>query len=564
MVLHGIRTQMTGHDRTSGSARSASAPTAASSAVRPAEPAEPDGDTEPDGGSADSGDTGDPRRWAIMAVLGAVAFMAQLDFFIVNVSLDGIGASFPGSGISALSWVLSAYAIVFAALLVPAGRIADLWGRKKILLGGVGVFTLASAVAAAAPNLPVLIAARAVQAVGAAMIVPTSLGLLYPAFPKRQHTLVVGLWAGVAAVAASAGPPVGGLLVSVDWRWIFLINLPLGIATVVAGAVLLPEVRQPRGSRLPDAASALSLFVAVSLLVLGTVQGPEWGWGDVRTVALFAAAALAGSVTVRRTMTAADPVIEKRLFESRVFAGSTVALFLFFTGFSVFLLGSALFMQNVWHFSPLRAGVSLTPAPVVAIAFAVSAGPVQRRLGRTLPAAVGALLMSAAALTWLFTVHSTPAYWTEMFPALALMGVSGGLAQAPMFAAAGTLPPERATTGSAVLNMSRQIGSAVGVALLIALTSGGDPVSGYDHAWILQAAVGVLAALSLLTFGRRTRENGTGDGNPDRHADATDGGTGDQSADGTADESGTAPRPAPSARPDPLKHSAAHSRSAEK
>ena len=164
-------------------------------------------------------ESGHPHRWGIMAVLGAVAFMAQLDFFIVNVALDGIGRSFPGASVAGVSWVLSAYAIVFAAVLVPAGRIADHWGRKKVLLSGVALFTLTSAVASAAPDLGVLVGARAVQAVGAAMIVPTSLGLLYPSFPRRQHTLVVGLWAGVGAVAASAGPPVGGLLVTVDWRW---------------------------------------------------------------------------------------------------------------------------------------------------------------------------------------------------------------------------------------------------------------------------------------------------------------------------------------------------------
>lgn len=225
-------------------------------------------------------DTGNPRCWAILVVLSAVAFMAQLDFFIVNVALAGIGKAFSNSGLAGVSWVLNAYAIVFAAVLVSAGRIADLWGRKKVLLFGVAIFTAASIACAVAQNLGVLIGGRVVQAVGAAMIVPTSLGLLYPSFPRRQHTLVVGIWAGVAAVAASVGPPIGGLLVDLSWRWIFLINLPIGIVTIAAGLLLLPEVRQPRGSHLPDVVSALSLLVAISLLVLATVQGSEWGWGD--------------------------------------------------------------------------------------------------------------------------------------------------------------------------------------------------------------------------------------------------------------------------------------------
>jgi quinol monooxygenase YgiN len=160
-------------------------------------------------------------------------------------------------------------------------------------------------------------------------------------------------------------------------------------------------------------------------------------------------------------------------------------------------------MQNVWHFSPLTAGLGLAPAPVVAIGFAVSAGPIQRRFGRTLPAVVGTVTMALAAGYWLLTVTATPSYWSAMFPALVLMGISGGLSQAPMFAAAGTLRPDRATTGSAVLNMSRQVGSAVGVALLVALTATANSVSGFDDAWWAQAAAGLLAATVLLLLRQR-------------------------------------------------------------
>src|SRR5580692_9198709 len=206
--------------------------------------------------SAESSDEGDAKRWLILAVLAAVAFMAQLDLFIVNVALPTMGPSYPGASLGGLSWVLNPYAIISAALLVPAGRLADHFGRRRFLLVGVAVFALASAACAVAPTLGVLVAARAVQAVGAALIVPTSLGLLYPAFAKRQHAMVVGIWAGVGAVAATAGPPVGGLLVEASWRWIFLINVPIGVATLVGGLKVLPEVRAVAGSRLPDLVSA--------------------------------------------------------------------------------------------------------------------------------------------------------------------------------------------------------------------------------------------------------------------------------------------------------------------
>jgi EmrB/QacA subfamily drug resistance transporter len=448
---------------------------------------------------------GDPRRWAILSVLSAVAFMAQLDFFIVNVALAGIGQDFPGSSLSAVSWVLDAYAIVFAAVLVPAGRFAERFGRKAVLLWGVAVFTVASAICAVAPALGVLIAGRAIQAVGAGMIVPTSLGLLYPVFPKDQHTTVVGIWAGVAAVAASAGPSVGGLLVGASWRWIFVINIPIGVVTVYLGRRLISEVREDPGAPLFDVASAVTLLVTVAAVVLATVQGPRWGWGATRTIVLLVVAALAAAMSLHRTFSAEHPIIERELFRSRVFSAATVGLLLFFCGFAIFLLGSALFMQNVWHFSAVKAGVCLTPAPVVAIGFAVSAGPIQRRFGRTLPAMVGTIAMAIAGGWWLARVGHRPHYWPEMFPGLMVMGISGGLSQAPMFAAASALPTDRATTGSAVLNMSRQVGNAVGVAVLVALTAMSDPVRGYDHAWEVQIGVGLLAATVLALFGRHPR-----------------------------------------------------------
>jgi MFS family permease len=195
--------------------------------------------------------------------------------------------------------------------MVPAGRLADHFGRRRFLLVGVAVFTLASAACAAAPTLGVLIAARAVQAAGAALIVPTSLGLLYPAFPKRQHAKVVGIWADVAAVAGTAGPPVGGLLVEASWRWIFLINVPIGIVTLLAGLKVLPEVRAVAGSRLPDWVSAVLVLASVTLLVLGTVQGPTWGWGSGRTVTLLAVAVVVIALTAARTLRHPHALIER-------------------------------------------------------------------------------------------------------------------------------------------------------------------------------------------------------------------------------------------------------------
>ena len=454
---------------------------------------------------------GHPARWWIMAVLAAVAFMAQLDLFIVNVALPVIGRSYAGSSLSGLSWVLNAYAIIFAALLVPAGRLADHFGRRRFLLVGVAVFTLASAACAAAPSLGVLVAARAVQAVGAALIVPTSLGLLYPAFAKRQHAMVVGIWASVAAVAGTAGPPIGGLLVGVSWRWIFLINVPIGVATLFGGLRVLPEVRAVAGSRLPDWISAVLVLASVTLLVLGTVQGPSWGWGSASTIALLAVAAVVIAATVRRTLRHPHALIERDLFTSRPFTGASVALFVFFIGFAIFLLSVVLFLQGEWHYSVVRSGLAIAPGPATAAVFAVNAGRIQARFGRLVPAMAGTLSMAVAAGYWMLFCGASPDYAAGFLPGIVIGGISAGLTQAPLFAAAGTLPPDRATTGSAVLNMARQVGSAFGVAVVVVILGSGaaHTATQFHHVWAAEVAAGLVACLAVAVTARRPRQRGT-------------------------------------------------------
>ena len=447
------------------------------------------------------------RRWLVLSVLAAVAFMAQLDLFIVNVALPTMARSFHNAPLSDLSWVLNAYAIAFAVLLVPMGRLADHFGRKRFLLLGVAAFTLGSAICAVAPSLPVMIGGRAVQAVGAAVIVPTSLGLLYPSFPKSEHSKVVGIWAGVGAVAAASGPTIGGLLVQVNWRLIFLINLPIGIATIVAGLRVLPEVRASKSARLPDPLSVVALVATLALLTVATVQSSAWGWGDARTIILLAAAAVAGAITVWRTVTHPHALIEASLFRSRQFATGTVALFLFFLGFAAWLLLNVLLFEDEWHWSVLKTGVALIPGPFMAAVFAINAGRIAGRVGRVLPAIVGPLLFAAGGIFWLAAATAQPDYGLFL-PGMIIAGSGAGLTQAPLFAAASTLPADRATTGSAVLNMARQVGSAIGVAILVTILASGHGTSGYQHGFlfiiIVTIACAATSAISAL-LGRSAR-----------------------------------------------------------
>ncbi|OBA63374.1 hypothetical protein A5647_05130 [Mycobacterium sp. 1100029.7] len=425
--------------------------------------------------------------------------MAQLDLYVVNVALPAMGHSYRWASLTDLSWVLNAYTVVFAAFLIPAGRLADHYGRRRFLIAGTWVFTLASVICGAAPSLAVLVAGRMVQAAGAAVIVPASLGLLLHAFPARQHHLVVGLWAGLAAVAGTFGPTAGGLLVGLSWRWIFLINLPIGIFIVALARPMVPRHDAAHDSRLPDALSAVSLWITITALVLATVKGPDWGWMNPVTLGLYATAAAAASITVWRSIVHPHALIEASVFTSRAFSYSTIALFAFFVGFGAWLLISVLFLQDTWHYSALRTGLAIAPGPFVALLWSVSAAAVAARFGRTAPAIAGSLCLVAAAALWLSGASTTPDYVHGFLPGLVLMGCAAGLVQAPLFAAASALPTHRATTGSAVLNTARQVGSAIGVALLVVLLGGGHAtMTSYHRGWWLLAVSGGLSAVAVV------------------------------------------------------------------
>src|SRR5579863_2923636 len=276
-------------------------------------------------------------RWKITAVVLVGVFMSSLDLFIVNIAFPAIERSYHSSSLSNLSWVLNAYTIVFAALLVPAGRWADRLGRRRAFLGGLAVFTLSSAACAFAPTVAALVAARSVQAAGAALMLPTSLGLLLPEFPPERRAGAIGLWAAVGGVAAAFGPPLGGLLVTLNWRAVFLVNVPIGIIGLIAGQRFLREHRDKTGAR-PDAIGAALLAAAIAALAAGIVKAPTWGWTNARPLALFAATLVLLAALAARSRTHPAPVIEPALLRSRSARLANAASIVFYSGFSVMLL----------------------------------------------------------------------------------------------------------------------------------------------------------------------------------------------------------------------------------
>jgi EmrB/QacA subfamily drug resistance transporter len=436
------------------------------------------------------------HRWKVTAVVLVGVFMASLDLFIVNIAFPALEHRFHGSSLSGLSWVLNAYTIVFAALLVPAGRWADRLGRRRGFLGGLALFVAASAACALAPSIAVLVVARAIQAGGAALMLPTSLGLLLPEFQPAARAGAIGLWAAIGAVAAAFGPPLGGLLVSVDWRAVFLVNVPIGLAGIAFGRRVLHEHRDGSGPA-PDALGAVLLAAAISALALAIVKAPDWGWAGARTLALFAATVLLLGALAARSRTHPAPVIETALLRTRSIAIANAASVVFYAGFAVMLLSSVLFLTGVWHESVLTAGLQIAPGPVAAALCSFPGGLLGARFGQRYIGAAGALLFALGGLLRL-RLGVTPDFAGAFLPAIVLGGAGVGLA-VPSFSAAATapLPPARFATGSAVLVMSRQIGSTLGVAILVVLLGN---ATHFTASWlfIVGSAVAAGALLALL------------------------------------------------------------------
>lgn len=455
------------------------------------------------GSTRSPGGSGEPvqkaRTGLTLTVLSVAAFMAGLDLFIVNVAFDAIGRDFDGVSLADLSWVLNGYAIVFAALLVPLGRLSDRLGRKRVFLLGLALFTAASAACAAADGLWPLVVFRVLQAVGAAALTPASLGLLLSVFPAERRMGAVRIWSASGALAAAAGPVVGGLLVNASWRWVFLVNIPVGVAALVVALWVLPESRETRAGRLPDLLGTALITGATGALALGLVKANAWP--ATRTAGVLAAGA-AGIVWFwLRSRRHAAPVIEPALLRVRSFAWSNMAALTFSVAFAANLLATVLWMQQVWGYSALRTGLGIAPGPLMVPVTALLAARLSGRFTQGRIAAAGCVLCATGVALMAASIGRTPHYATELLPGWLIGGAGVGLALPTILASAtAQLPEDRFSTGSAVVNMSRQLGSVLGISVLVAIL--GDPVT-YDathrafvHAWL---TVGVFMLAGGLT-----------------------------------------------------------------
>jgi EmrB/QacA subfamily drug resistance transporter len=446
-----------------------------------------------------------PNRVLAIVCVGMV--LANLDLFIVNVALPSIAQDFAGAGLEKLSWILNGYAIVYAALLVFFGRLAERFRRNASFLDGVALFTLASAACAAATNVEMLVAFRVLQAAGAALMTPTSLGLILATFPPEKRGSAVRMWTAIGGFAAALGPLVGGVLVTWSWRWIFLVNVPIGVIALIVGVWKLPSI-PGHDVKKPDAWGAALVTFGIGALTFGITKTGDWGWTSHGVAVSLAIAVALLALFVVDCLRSDNPFIDPALFRIRPFSGAVLIMAPYSAAFGAMLLSLALWMQNGWGWSALKTGIAIAPGPfLVPVTSLLLAGRLIARLGAATVIALG-IVIFAAGLLWFAVVPTLEPNMSVALTGMVFLGVGVGLTF-PTLMGAGTasLPPSSFATGSGVLNMTRQTFLAVGVALLVAIIGSplnqAERLAAFQHAWWIMMAITLIGLLPLLLLTAR-------------------------------------------------------------
>lgn len=444
----------------------------------------------------------------MLASTSLSVFAVLLDATILFVAFPSITADYPSVSPTALSWVLNAYTIVFAALLIPGGRLADRVGRRRTFLWAVVLFTTASMLCGIAPGVGFLVAARVLQAIGAGALVPSSLALVLQTFPREKMPAAVAVWAALGAIAGAAGPTIGALVVeNLGWRWAFFINLPVGIVSWFLGRRVLHEGRESNPGRLPDPLTIVLLIAGLALTAFGIVETSRWGWADTRFVTVEVAAGVLLTIFVLRCRAVTNPLLDLALFKSRSFRWANAAMFTFSVGFNGMFLGNILFLTRAWGYSILRAGAAVAVSPFVVALTAPMFGRIARRIGQRRLLLPGGLVLAAAGVVLLASTTTTPHYATQFLPSAVLAGIAAALCLPQVTSAAvQDLPPDRYGQGGAVGQAVRNLGATLGVAAVIAFTTGAtgaDVLPAYRRVWWMLVGSGLSITLLAVLLPRR-------------------------------------------------------------
>ena len=443
----------------------------------------------------------DTRKWFTLAAVSFGLFMIMLDNTVVNVALPAIQQDL-GADLSELQWVVTGYALTFAALMLVGGKLADAYGRRLLFVIGIVVFTAASLWCGLSDTSNELIAARVLQGAGAALMNPATLSIIAATFPARQRGTAIGIWAGVSALALAIGPLVGGLITEhVNWNWIFFINIPVGLVAIAASFLFIDESRDETHTRL-DLPGLATSGVGLFALTYALIEANTYGWGSPRILGSFALAAAALIAFVLLERHQRNPMLPLELFRSGTYTGANVVVLLVALAmFGIFFFMS-LYMQNVLGYSAVQTGAAFLPLTVLIILVAPIAGKTSDRIGSRGLMTAGMILI-ALQLLYFSQLGLDATFWT-ILPAFLVGGVGMALTMTPSAAAATrSISVDKAGVGSAVLNASRQVGGSLGIAIMGAIVAaevGGQRtpeafVAGFEKALLAAAAIAAVGAV---------------------------------------------------------------------
>jgi EmrB/QacA subfamily drug resistance transporter len=452
------------------------------------------------------------RKWWTLGAVAVGLFMIMLDNTVVNVAVPSIQRDL-GVGLSELQWIVTGYALSFAALMLTGGKLADMLGRRRIFVIGIVIFTIASLFCGLADTGQSLIAWRIVQGVGAALMNPATLAIISATFPPRQRGMAIGIWAGVSALALAIGPLVGGLLTEhLSWSWVFFVNVPVGVLGVAASYLLIDESRDMSEEQRLDLAGLLTSGLGLFALTYGLIEANTYGWSSARIVGSFVAAAVLLGSFVILELRQRVPMLDLTLFRNGTFAGANVVILMVgLAMFGVFFFVS-LYMQNILGFSAVQAGAAFLPMTVLIILVAPIAGKLSDRIGsRWLM--TGGMTLLGIQLLYYSTLGTGANFW-DLLPALLIGGVGMSLTMTPSAAAIiGSVPTDKAGVGSAVMNSMRQVGGSIGVALIGAIIAAkvGDRrspeafVDGFSTALVVASVFAFVGAVVAAVTVRKVR-----------------------------------------------------------
>ncbi len=462
------------------------------------------------------------RKWWTLGALAFALFMIMLDNTVVNVALPSIQRDLD-IGLSELEWTVNAYALTFAVLMLSGGKLADFFGRRRVFLIGLAIFTLASLACGLATSGGTLIGARMIQGVGAAIMLPATLSIISATFPPHQRGMAIGIWAGVSAMALAIGPLIGGLITEhIDWSWIFFVNVPIGVLGIVVSALVIHESRDTSADQRLDIPGLLASAVALFALTFALIEANAYGWGDPLIVGLFVLSAVAFAAFVWLEAHQRSPMLDLSLFRSSTFAGANVvALLVTLAMFGVFFFMS-IYMQNILGYSATKTGAAFLPMTVLIILIAPAAGKFSDRVGSRWLMTAGMTCLTVALIVF-SRLGLDSGFW-DIAPGLLVGGLGLALVMTPLTAAAlGSVPVEKSGVGSGVLNTFRQVGGALGIAVMgaivasyIDLDAAGRPdpaafIDGFQRALEVSAVFALLGAVIAAGTIRKHRHLDAGD-----------------------------------------------------